>query len=197
MKSSFWKRLFAFLIDMGILGIVLFLIAIVVPKSNNIKVLEQELNEITESVLAKEMDVDTYFARFASVTHAIDKENVMYGVFNSFLILGYFVILPYFWEGYTIGKKILKIKVVRKDEDSLTINDLLLRAFLNYGLLYMLVSLACVYVLKDEAYLIVTTILSVFQILVLILNGFMIIYRRDKRSLSDIFSKTKVIKVGA
>lgn len=193
MKASFKQRFIAYLIDLVIIALLFLVIGFILPKSNNMNVLQQEMNEINEQFLEHQMKFGTYFNRFIEVSYDIDKENVMYGVINAFLILGYFVVLPYFNDGRTIGKMVVSIKVQRKDKELLMLNDLLVRSFFVHGLTYMLVSLAMIYLLNPLFYFITTLIFGLLQIFLVITCVFMIIYRKDKRGLQDIFSKTNVV----
>ncbi len=195
MKADFKKRLCAFFIDMAIVGIVLGVIIILLPKSENVKVINQSLNTIYENVLDGTMPVKEYMDEFMSLTSQLDKETALQSVCNAVIIIGYFVVFAYINDGKTFGKQIMKIKIVRKDGELLTIKDLLIRAFFNYGLLSMMVSLALVYVLPAKPYFIITSLISFLQILIIIASVFMVLYRKDKRSLSDIFSKTRVIRI--
>lgn len=193
MKASFKQRFIAYLIDLVIIALLFLVIGFILPKSNNMNVLQQEMNEINEQFLEHQMKFETYFNRFIEVSYDIDKANVMYGVINAFLILGYFVVLPYFNDGRTIGKMVVSIKVQRKDKELLMLNDLLVRSFFVHGLTYMLVSLAMIYLLNPLFYFITTLIFGLLQIFLVITCVFMIIYRKDKRGLQDIFSKTNVV----
>lgn len=195
MKASFSKRLGAFLIDMVIVGVILGILIFFLPKSENVKVINQNLSIIYEEVLDGTLPVRDYMNEFIKLTSSLDKENALQSVCNAFIIIGYFVVFAYINDGRTFGKQIMKIKVARKDENYLTIKDLLIRAFFNYGLLSMMVSLAFVYILPATPYFIITSVISFLQILIIIASIFMVLYRKDKRSLSDIFSQTRVIQI--
>ena len=99
------------------------------------------------------------------------------GAISSFLggnlmLLSYFLIsfifYVYFWyfnDGQTLGMQAWKIKLVADDNQSISIKSMLQRLVL--GLLFG--SIAG-------------------------LNFFVILFRSDKRSLNDIFSKTKIVR---
>lgn len=193
MKASFKQRLLAYLIDMCIMGFFFFLFYQIFKEGNNILVLKQELNEVNELFMEHQINFKTYFVRYASVIHDLDKERVMYSMMNAFFVLFYFVGVPYFFDGQTIGKKLLKIKIERKDKELLMLNDLMIRSFFVHGLLYLVLSLALIYILPSISYFIITLILGLFQISLVIISAFMVIYRKDKRGLQDIFSKTNVV----
>ena len=72
-------------------------------------------------------------------------------------------------------------------------NSLLIRNIVINGLGSLLTSLVCIFILPGKLYFIVTSIFGIIQILLVIISGFMVLYRKDKRGLQDIFSKTKVV----
>ena len=108
------------------------------------------------------------------------------------LCLWYLVYLPN-KNGQTFGKKIMGIKIARKDKECLTLKSLLIRNIIINGLGSLLTSLVCIFILPGKLYFIVTSIFGIIQILLVIISGFMVLYRKDKRGLQDIFSKTRVV----
>ncbi|TGB02933.1 RDD family protein [Halobacillus salinus] len=82
----------------------------------------------------------------------------------------YFVILPVIWSGYTVGKKSLGIRIVKKSGEDVGIFNMLLRYVIG-GLVY----------------------LFTFGI-GLIVSIFMVAIREDKRAIHDFIGGTKVMK---
>lgn len=50
----------------------------------------------------------------------------------------YFVVLPYFWQGTTVGKRLVKIRLVQADGSKVRFLSLLLRQFLLFGIVIAL-----------------------------------------------------------
>ena len=59
----------------------------------------------------------------------------MINIINCVIIILYFVVLPLYKNGQTLGKKIFKIKIVREDKEDLTANELIIRNIVVNGLL--------------------------------------------------------------
>ena len=160
--------------------------------SNNLINLNNQLNTISENFINKTITMKEYFNQYSSIEYLISKEMFLQNLFSLILMIGYFVILPYYYNGQTIGKKMMKIKIVKEDE-KLTINDLALRSLLSNGIAMTFIELALIFLIKDTAYFITISILSFIQFLLVITSIFMILYRKDKKALHDIVCKTLVV----
>lgn len=193
MKASFIKRLIAYIIDIIIFSLIFEIFTMIIPDNNNIAVLNQQLSNLSESVLNEQLSLSAYFYQYSSIVHSIDKELFLSNLFNFILMIGYFVMLPFYYNGQTLGKKLLKIKII-KEQDDLSINDLLLRNCVINGLLYSLICFALVFLVSDLTYLIIISILGFIQILLVIISVFMILYRKDKKGLHDLWCKTSVVE---
>ncbi len=193
-KASLLKRLLAYLIDIILILMIIILIEAILPKNSNIEILNQELNQTTDEYFNKQIDFSIYFNQTALIFRDLDKARIMYSVINAILIFIYFIFIPYFFDGKTLGKKILKIKTIRNDKEYLSLKNLVVKNMIDTGLMYMLLSLALIYILPGTSYFTFTLFLSIFQVCLIIASFIMIIKRKDKRGLNDILSGTKVIE---
>ncbi len=191
-KSNFGKRLGAYILDAIIVSFIFSVLTMFIKESNNLINLNNQLNTISENFINKTITMKEYFNQYSSIEYLISKEMFLQNLFSLILMIGYFVILPYYYNGQTIGKKLMKIKIVKED-DKLTINDLALRSLLANGIAMTFIELALIFLIKDTAYFITISILSFIQFLLVITSIFMILYRKDKKALHDIVCKTLVV----
>lgn len=191
-KSNFGKRLVAYILDAIIVSLIFSVLTMFIKESNNLINLNNQLNTISENFINKTITMKEYFNQYSSIEYLISKEMFLQNLFSLILMIGYFVILPYYYNGQTIGKKLMKIKIVKED-DKLTINDLALRSLLSNGIAMTFIELALIFLIKDTAYFITISILSFIQFLLVITSIFMILYRKDKKALHDIACKTLVV----
>lgn len=191
-KSNFGKRLVAYILDAVIVSLIFSVLTMFIKESNNLINLNNQLNTISENFINKTITMKEYFNQYSSIEYLISKEMFLQNLFSLILMIGYFVILPYYYNGQTIGKKMMKIKIVKED-DKLTINDLALRSLLSNGIAMTFIELALIFLIKDTAYFITISILSFIQFLLVITSIFMILYRKDKKALHDIVCKTLVV----
>lgn len=191
-KSNFGKRFVAYILDAIIVSLIFSVLTMFIKESNNLINLNNQLNTISENFINKTITMKEYFNQYSSIEYLVNKEMFLQNLFSLILMIGYFVILPYYYKGQTIGKKMMKIKIVKED-DKLTINDLALRSLLANGIAMTFIELALIFLIKDTSYFITISILSFVQFLLVITSVFMILYRKDKKALHDIVCKTLVV----
>lgn len=191
----FKRRFLAFLIDFIIAFLIFKGITLLLPKNSNLISLESELSTLNERYIKKEINNYVYINRYANIILQTDKERIPETIINTFLIIIYFILVPYYWDGKTIGMKILKIRI-KKENDKLGINDLAMRSIIINGIGSTLVSLCSIFLFKDIVYFWIILICGIIQFLLVIISGFMVIYRHDEKGIHDLLSGTQVIKEG-
>ena len=67
------------------------------------------------------------------------------------------------------------------------------RSIIDIGLLYSLITVFLVQIVDYKTYFFTLVIFGIIQFLLVIISIFMILYRRDKRGLQDIFSRSNVV----
>lgn len=192
MKINTFRRFSAYLIDLMVIGMIFMVIYYFLPQ-NNVQELNHNLTIINEQLLNKQISYNIYIDEFSKITYGIDQQQVLFSGLNILLICFYFIIIPLINHGKTLGLYILGLKI-SEDDGHLNMNHLFLRNLIANGLLYMLGSLLLVHFLDYKAYFISITILGFIQILLVIISVFMILYRKDKKGLQDIISKTKITR---
>lgn len=197
MNASLKKRIIAYLIDLFILSSLIGLILLVfnIGGNKNIYELELQRSTISTDFLNKNITYENYITQCAEINYLIDREQIFVNVVNTMIVMLLYVFLPFYMDGSTVGKKLMKIKIVKLDGTKVNMNTLFFRACLINYLGYLLISLAGILILSDFSYFIVTFILTLLEVLLVIISGFMILYRHDKRGIHDILSHTKVINI--
>ncbi len=188
------KRFVAFIIDLLIISCISSVISFIIPQSENVKKLSEELTEISQDYMDKKIDEEEYINKSAPLTYRIDKENFVFSAISVVITILYFVVFAFIKGGQTLGKMIMGIKVV-KQKGELTINDMIFRSFIINSLLYSLVNLVLLFTTKDISYLYATVIMSYIQLILVAVSAFMVLIRKDNLALQDIITKTKVVEV--
>ena len=193
------KRIIAYIIDFLLLNLVLLPIInlkVINPYLNQYNEYSEQYQDLIESSKEDTSIVNTaeYKEKFINLTFQLNKNSVVTNVISMVGMLLYFGVIQYFWNGQTVGKKILKLKVVSNNEkDKLNIGDFILRSFILYGILYTLLLTVFVYVLSVKNYYYFSMIIGYMQLLTIAVISIMVLLRKDNRGLHDLLSKTKVI----
>ena len=191
----FKKRLFAYIVDIIIVGIIASIIGSFISNASNIDSLNSELLSIGDSFIKREIDTNTYINQYAGIVFSLDNEMFLSNLVGIVVSILYFVVYPLYNDGATFGKKICGIKIVDINDNNVSTNALIFRYLFIYSIGVSILSLCGLFVLKDYNYFVFVSILNFLKFLVVIISVFMVSYRLDKRSLPDLIAGTKVIEV--
>lgn len=186
------KRIVAYLIDTIL--IILLLVGIrVLFQNQNMQTLRLELNELNQSFLSKQVGFSTYINHYSSIMYDMDKQNCLITLIGMILMILYFVILPYKWNGQTIGKKMMHIKIIKNE--SITIKDLFIRSLFINGLGYGILTFILLWIFPSFSYFLTASFIGILQIILVIVSLFMILYNKNGKDLEDIITQSEVIHV--
>ena len=135
-KALFVQRLCAFLIDVLLVSFGASFLAMPFVDADSIEKLNVEMNSVTESYLNAEIDEKTYLTESSSITYQLAKKNGLLTFVTIFIEILYFVVYQLYNSGQTLGKKLLKIKVVSLDEEDLNVNQMIFRTLIINSILY-------------------------------------------------------------
>ncbi|MFA9456708.1 RDD family protein [Halalkalibacter sp. AB-rgal2] len=145
--AGFWIRVGASILDGIFLNIVFFVIFLLIPLPG------------ADVVIFNLEDIIIY-------TQEQSLQDTILGIGN----LAYMLVLPVVWFGFTVGKRICGVRIVKLDGSKLGIGAMILRTVVA-GVLYV-VSIG----------------------LLFIISGLMVAFRQDKRSIHDFIAGTYVTR---
>jgi len=192
MKATFFQRTCAYIIDILIVSIIFSLITynINLDKRN-------ELNDELTKFMLDTQDVETYTEEQAQqlldLQYEIEKESVLVNGISIVVTIGYFIVFQFLNKGQTIGKKLLKIKVVSSEDKKVSLLQIILRSIIIYGIITGIFNIIVINILNKMLYLEVYSVFTIIQSTFIIVSMLFILYRKDKRGLHDMMSKTYVI----
>lgn len=190
MRVNLKKRVFCYILDFFIITTLGFLLSMIIPKSTEYISAQNDISALSESYLNNEISFSQYFNDYSILAKKIDQNNLLYVSIYFIFILVYFIIIPLYLKGRTIGMLLLKLSVIDKSNN--LFKTVLIRGIVAYGVLYYLFGLIILFI-PGNLYFIMLTILAIIQILVVICSIFMVKYRDDKRSLADILSNSNIL----
>ena len=195
------KRLMAYVIDILIVSICMTPIlnwSVINPYIDEYTENYTEYTELLEQANAGDTDPEDaeYEEKIIDLNYQINKYKVVSSSISAGSLLLYFALLQWALKGQTIGKKIMKIKVVANREDKkLNIGNYILRSLILNNIIFTIVLIVGVYLFKEDGYYNLSMIVSYLQLLVMSIIMLMIVLRKDFRGLHDIIAGTKVIDV--
>ena len=193
------KRVMAYLIDVLIFSIVLTPIinwSVINPYVDEYTENYSEYTELVEQANAGEIDTETdeYKDKIVDLNYNINKYKVISSSISVVGFLLYFAVLQWALKGQTIGKKIMKIRVVANNEDKkLNVGNYILRSLILNNIIFSIILIIGVYIFKALGYYTLSMVVSYLQLLVMSLIMLMVVLRKDYRGLHDFVAGTKVI----
>ena len=193
------KRVMAYIIDVLIFSIVLTPIinwSVINPYIDEYTENYSEYTELIEQANAGEIDTETdeYKDKIVDLNYNINKYKVISSSISVVGFLLYFAVLQWALKGQTIGKKIMKIRVVANNEDKkLNVGNYILRSLILNNIIFSIILIIGVYIFKAPGYYTLSMVVSYLQLLVMSLIMLMVVLRKDYRGLHDFVAGTKVI----
>lgn len=195
MNATFFERIGAYLIDMLLIGFLASLICMALP--NTSEELTKEIEELSEKITKNEITEEEYFKEYTQLIYKEQKSNVLQTTVNVILTIGYFVVFQYMNKGQTIGKKLLKIKIVDIDKETPpTIIKGLIRSLFTLSIISAILNIIFIYTLNTSSYIVGYLAISMIELIFMFITVVFIVYRKDRRGLHDIMANTKVVREG-
>ncbi len=193
MKPANYKRIIAYVLDVFLVTIVSTLLT--VSFYNNQKY-EEVLNEYTNLIndyTTEETSQKEFTEKTNDLVYTMNKESLVVTVVTVVLTTVYFVVVPYFMNGQTFGKRFMKLQIVSENEKPLTMNHYLIRALFINSILMNVLDIIFILFLKKKVYFIANDISTYFFGAFYIVSVVMILFREDRRGLHDFLGNTRVI----
>lgn len=192
-KANFYKRLVAYMIDMFIVGLVISIISYNFDTTRLEKLSDKSI-KLMNSFANGDISSDKYFFEYADILYKVNKANVNSNLLGLVIYVGYFVLFQFFNGGATIGKKLLKIKVVYQGGGEVSLWQMIVRTSIINGIVPLALSLILVFTTKGLVFLTLSSVVGLFENIFVIICVFMLLYKSDCLALHDIMSKSVVIE---
>lgn len=194
-KALFVQRLAAFILDIFIISSFASLISYPFVDANSVNNLNSSANEIIEKYNSGKIDMVTYMEEVKGVTYQLARQQGIVSLITIFLSILYFVVYQCYNKGQTVGKKLLKIKVVSSDGRELTTNNYIYRALIINSIFVDMISLAIVTLGNMDVYFYGTLLCGVLKYGLLLTCAFMVMWSKTGMGLHDRLAHTMVVKV--
>ncbi len=198
------KRITAFLLD---ILLVFFLASLVTsihfinPYYKKYEAAFKEYSEVTNNYLEEKISEKEFLQLNYVNYYNVSRFSVPYNIAIVVILILYFVVFQKFNNGQTMGKQIMKIKVVNNsDNKDVSLIKYLLRSlpiyYISIGAIIPLLlnSLALLFV-KGKMFYIVSACINYAFVILGVVTLTIMLSRKDKRGLHDLIAGTKVIEL--
>lgn len=205
MENIKFKRIMAYLIDLFIISFIVFLLSnvkFINPNANKRDSLYKEYIEYSESI-ANTTDVNAILSsEYGELYYKLNYYSMSYTITEIVVMILYFTLFPFFFEGQTIGKRLLKIKIVDSDDKNpnmwkLFVRSLILPIAVNiimYTVGSNIITLLGLLVFKDLNYVYFSVGVSLVMGAIALVDVIMMLSSKDETALHDKLLKLKVVK---
>lgn len=156
------------------------------------KITKKKYNEIKNSYNDYKKGYEKQIKKF---NYEISKNSVISTIISIAIVIAYFGIFQFSMNGQTIGKKLMKLKVVKNKKGELNIFNYLIRCAILNGVIINLALIIFVNIFSANDFYMANYIVSNIQSIVEILILIMIFMTSDARGLHDYIAGTKVIDI--
>lgn len=127
-------------------------------------------------------------------SYKLIKYSIMPAIISLLCILFYFVVIQFYFDGRTLGKLLMNIKVVSNNGKKLTILNFFIRSLIVNEVFINILNIIFVFVLSKNNYLIYNQIIYPITYILEMFIIATILFDKNNRGIHDYISNTKVIE---
>ena len=140
-------------------------------------------------------DTNTIYSKIeTNYSYKLLKYSIMTTIISLMCILFYFVVIQFYFDGKTLGKKIMKLKVVSNNDKELGLVNYLVRSLIVNEVFINVLNIVLLIVLSKNSFIAYNKIIYVITYILEMIIIFMIVFDKNNRGLHDYISNTKVIE---
>lgn len=187
------KRIIAYLLDLLIVSMIaslIFKLPIFKDEYNKFTEVYDSYYEMLKNIGSADEDAETLNKK----AYETSKDTATLTIIELGTTIVYFCIFQYIFNGQTLGKKVLKIKIVSEDDTALKPNLFILREVLLCNIIFRLIDIFTLIGCSESLYFSINKVTSCCSMIVTFSIIGVMIFRNDERGLHDLIAKTKVIE---
>ena len=192
-KALFIQRLGAYLIDTVLISFVVSLMASFFIDTSYLNELQEQVTEISQNYMSQEISIEEYTSQYVNLYYKTARASGITALITLLLNVSYFVVYQTRTNGQTIGKKLMKIRVV-SNEGELFYNQMIFRSLISNSILLNLILFIFMLFSPKEIYFYASVIFGLIQYIIVFVSIFMILNKQDGCAIHDKIVHTKVLR---
>ncbi len=192
-KALFIQRVFAYIIDIVLISFAASLISSPFIDRDKVHKLEEETVTLLEDYGSNKISTNNYINHYSSLYYKMSETTGLTTIITIFLSVCYFVVYQVYTGGRTLGKKLMKIRVISEEGD-LNYNQMIFRSFIADSILVDILCFVFMMILDGTNYFSVISIFQVIQFVVTVISIGMIAFNKNGYAIHDKISHTMVIR---
>lgn len=193
-KPYFFPRLVAYIIDIILISMVCTGIMYLIPENKNYDKYMKEFEQVQVEAMEGKIELEEYFNKYTNIVYDIDYSNVLSIIIEVTLIILYFIVFQFYNKGQTLGKKLMKLRVVSTKDNELTVDQVAYRALIANSILVNILIIGSLLFLGKDYYFYASFVLQITASIIVFVTLMMILFRKDGKGLHDVIAGTKVIQ---
>ena len=196
MKSTVLRRIEAYILDFLLVMLMVTLLSYVPflnPHRQEYSEKYNELVNVYDRYLGEEISEAEYNEAYVPIAYELYRLNTNYVIIDIVIVFLYFVLLPYFFDGQTIGKKLFQLRIVGKDGKELTMTNYALRAIVLNNVIISIALQCIVHMMDVDSYAFFYRNVNIAGYIIQYVTLFLVFVRKDGRGLHDMVAGTKVV----
>ena len=192
------KRFIAFIID-------IFIVSIISEALSNVSFINiykdqyietyGEYQEIYDEFSNENITLEEYNNQVIYYNYELSKLSIISNSIFIIIFIAYFVGANCLYEGQTLGKKLMNIKIVNENNKKVSAWIYLLRTILITGISGTFLLIISVLIFKEDLFYTLSYIICLLQYISQLIIGISIIVNKNGKGLHDWICKTKVIEL--
>ncbi len=195
MKPLSYKRICAYFLDILIVSFISLAFTYFIPTSkeydDNINKYQSLLSEFS----SEDIEPTEFINQTNDLIYILNKESIPVTIVNLVLTIIYFVVIQYFMNGQTLGKKLMNLKIIPIKNKKITMNNYLIRSLLINSVFMNTLRIILILILKKSIYIKVNDITTYLFGGIYLISLVMILLREDGRGIHDLIASTRVISL--
>ena len=131
-KPKVFKRVIAFFIDILVVSLLAGIISSTFIDTKKYEEVTQEMSEIITKYSQEEIALEEFQARSRDLNYEMVASSINITIVTLVITIVYYTIMPYFCHGITLGKYLMKIRIISNNDKDLNI--------INYGLRSLIIN---------------------------------------------------------